>query len=602
MLSGFTLSQKGLFWLCIVLFVQFVFVFMLTFLYGTAQRQVEAGLHDQSVIGHLNKISNLWSKLGVELPRSLALPDFEESPISRASAEIDAQFNELQALIGKNLREKAEIDSLMVDTKAAVAAMIRAKDAWYDRDIKRFAAFQDEIVRLSDLATAKSNKLVDELSESQRHHKLAKDRLSSELNSVLLTGLFVNVGTTLLTAYLFIGGIVGNTERISHNTKRLAHGIPLNEPLSGDDEIAQLDRTFREMAEALAEAERKERALIDNARDVICTLDADGIFLSVNAAATSMLGRDPDHIVGKLFLDFVAAEERKKVNTLLQSLASTTSKTARIQTRLTGQDGVIVYVLLAVNWSASDRLLYCLLHDISERWQIERMKRQFVAMITHDLRSPLNSIMNTLDALEEGIYSPSSAKGGERIYESVQNIERMLQLLTDLLSLVNVDATSIAVELQNANLREIIQESIGSVRAYAEQGKISIETDLVDSVVVADKMRMVQVLVNLLANAIKFSRSGTSVIVRCIEDSAIVRIEVTDSGRGISQADQKLIFEPYRQAQSSRTSPQMEGTGLGLTICKSIIESHNGKIGVISAESKGSTFWIEIPRAQSRCD
>jgi signal transduction histidine kinase len=108
---------------------------------------------------------------------------------------------------------------------------------------------------------------------------------------------------------------------------------------------------------------------------------------------------------------------------------------------------------------------------------------------------------------------------------------------------------------------------------------------------------MVQVLVNLLTNAIKFSTPRGSVSVSSHRDGKVVRIEVTDQGVGISEADQKIIFDPYKQAKQQKGQRKVEGTGLGLTICKSIVEAHNGTIGVVSAKPQGITFWIEIPVA-----
>src|SRR6202044_684801 len=105
-----------------------------------------------------------------------------------------------------------------------------------------------------------------------------------------------------------------------HNMVRCAHGVPLTAPLTGGDEIAKLDRTFRQMSETLAEGVRKERALIDNVRDVICSLDAGGVLLSANAAAQSMFGCEADNLTGKLFFDFVAAEDRQRVIASMRSL------------------------------------------------------------------------------------------------------------------------------------------------------------------------------------------------------------------------------------------------------------------------------------------
>ncbi|HEY9714550.1 MAG TPA: hypothetical protein V6C72_13875, partial [Chroococcales cyanobacterium] len=163
MFSRLTLTQKAFFWVALVLLAQFVFVVMLAALYGRTEKQVKAGSHDQLVIEHLNKISNLWSKLGIELPRSLASPGLEESPVASVVGEIRSEFDELRSLSDGDSAESSDIDGLISVTNMATDAIARAKDAWYEHDVKRFVQCQDEIVRWSDDATTRSNKLLSSL-------------------------------------------------------------------------------------------------------------------------------------------------------------------------------------------------------------------------------------------------------------------------------------------------------------------------------------------------------------------------------------------------------------------------------------------------------
>ncbi|HEY9715594.1 MAG TPA: HAMP domain-containing sensor histidine kinase, partial [Chroococcales cyanobacterium] len=207
----------------------------------------------------------------------------------------------------------------------------------------------------------------------------------------------------------------------------------------------------------------------------------------------------------------------------------------------------------------------------------------------------LSSVLNTLDALSDGVYVAASEKGATRINEAVQNIDRMELLISDLLQMREFDASALSLQKEKTSLTELIEEALGSVRAYAEQQKIALVTELTDCNLHIDRGQMVRVVINLLANAIKFSISGSQVIARAQPQTASVRIEITDHGVGIPLNEQASVFEPYKQSSQEADAHRVKGTGLGLTICKSIVEAHGGKIGVESALPQGSTFWIELP-------
>jgi signal transduction histidine kinase len=237
--------------------------------------------------------------------------------------------------------------------------------------------------------------------------------------------------------------------------------------------------------------------------------------------------------------------------------------------------------------------------NVTKRHELQRLKRQFLAMIAHDLRSPLTAISGTLELIARKFYDPDTEHGQAGIRSASMNIDRMLRLISDLLEMEKFDATNLSLDIAKVNIRSIIDEALDSVRGTAEHSQVSLQKHLIDTELDADKLRMVQVLVNLLSNAIKYSPPNSTVSVNGRPEGRWVVVEVTDSGPGISEADQEMIFEPYKQAKVQAGERSMEGTGLGLTICKSLVEAHRGRIGVVNAEPSGSTFWIRIPIKQS---
>jgi signal transduction histidine kinase len=174
-----------------------------------------------------------------------------------------------------------------------------------------------------------------------------------------------------------------------------------------------------------------------------------------------------------------------------------------------------------------------------------------------------------------------------------QNIERLIVLLNDLFDLEKLESGTIDIAPSEVSLASILARSIDSVSMFAEKHKVKLATSDVEMIVYADGNRLVQVLVNLLSNAIKFSpqNGAVSLVVSSLDGE--LEIGVKDQGPGIPPAQADAIFEAYRQVEGQDI--KKGGTGLGLTICKSIIEAHGGRIGVTSEVGKGSVFWFKIP-------
>jgi PAS domain S-box-containing protein len=594
LLSRLTLSQKGLLLLSAFLVIQLSFVTSLAAMLKAADTETREGLKSQAIVVHMTKVSNLWAKLAVEFVRVLTHPDLEDSPAHLYVTEIHDEFGTLIELLEQSPTEKQSVEVLQKNTDIGLTLLGKARDAWLDQKKRLYLLYLKEVGGTLDLCTLQSNKLLDQFMENQVRNHLSQTQSRNHLNMLLLVGLLLNIVMVLVLAYVFHLRIGRKIEQIGNNSMRLASGVALLPSLPGSDEISRLDQDFHSMADALTEAARKERALVDNAMDLICSIDADGVFLSVNPASKAILGYSPEDLVEKCYINFVIETDRQRTIAKFQDLREGVA-VGPFENGMIHRDDGIVDISVSAHWSETDKSLFCVLHDITQKREMARMKQQFVAMITHDLRSPLTAIGGTLHMLSVGAYSSETDDGKLRIDEATKNTERMLKLISDLLEMEKFDAAMLTLELDTISLSSVVDDSIGSVRSHAEQQKITLSKNTEASIIVeADKLRMVQVLVNLLANAIKFSPPGGSVNVSCYENSNFGRIEVKDSGPGISVEEQQLIFEPFKQAKRKKGAERLEGTGLGLAICKSIIEAHHGTIGVISSKA-GSIFWVEIP-------
>jgi signal transduction histidine kinase len=232
--------------------------------------------------------------------------------------------------------------------------------------------------------------------------------------------------------------------------------------------------------------------------------------------------------------------------------------------------------------------------DISERKQAERLQKEVVQMVSHDLRSPLTSIQAVLEMMQDDMLGNFDDKGKKLVAIADRSASRMLTLINDLLDVEKLDAGMLQLNKSQVSLSSIFEQSIQTVVTTANEKSIKIEALATNVMVYADGDRLVQILVNLLSNALKFSPTGAKVVVAARQLPEYVEITVADQGRGIPAHLTKSIFDRFKQV-SSQDAKQQHGTGLGLSICKALVELHGGDIRAESEEGKGSTFYFSLP-------
>ncbi len=232
--------------------------------------------------------------------------------------------------------------------------------------------------------------------------------------------------------------------------------------------------------------------------------------------------------------------------------------------------------------------------DISERKRIEQLKREMVAMITHELRTPLTSIKTVLSLTAEGAFGDFSETGGQFFTRADKELSRLNDLVQNILDLEKMHSGTFEVTLGRTCLNDVIKSSVEVLSPLADSRHIRVETRITPDVYAcADGVRILQVLINLLSNAIKFSPDQALINITVETDSDWTRVSVQDSGRGVPADHLDLIFEKFHQVEAS-DNHHRGGTGLGLPICKSIVEKHGGTIGVDSQHGQGSTFWFTL--------
>jgi signal transduction histidine kinase len=224
--------------------------------------------------------------------------------------------------------------------------------------------------------------------------------------------------------------------------------------------------------------------------------------------------------------------------------------------------------------------------------ELDRLKDEFVSGVSHELRTPLTSISGYVELLLE-----EEASNEKRDYLAIvdRNTQRLLALVSDLLFTARLQAGRLELERSDVDMARLVDEAIASAAPRAETAGVKLRFDGVEHArVQGERLRLAQMLDNLVSNAIKFTPAGGRVTVDLAERHGMVRIEVSDTGIGIAEGEREKLFERFFRSQAA-LERQIQGTGLGLYISKAIIDAHGGRIGVQSEEGRGTTFVVELP-------
>lgn len=230
--------------------------------------------------------------------------------------------------------------------------------------------------------------------------------------------------------------------------------------------------------------------------------------------------------------------------------------------------------------------------DISEAKAAQQRIEDFHSVLSHELRAPLTSILGSLRLIEE-FDTPHSAEGKEFLEIAISSTVRLSSLVNDLLELSKIESGQIELKLVDVSVTELVDTAAKALINYRADDHVTIEIASIDAQVRVDRDRIVQVLINLISNAMKFSPANAAVLVSVTQEGGAIRFSVSDKGPGISEENQLKLFTKFRQLVSA-DGVQRQGTGLGLSTVKALVEQHSGRLGVSSKVGQGSTFWFEL--------
>lgn len=357
------------------------------------------------------------------------------------------------------------------------------------------------------------------------------------------------------------------------------------------------DTTLRKENDELLKGATERTVQIIQAMPVgLFLASKDGYIQFVNETLADLLQFNEADLGGEhLTKVFALGEVNQGTSIQFDNFAGIT--TELLATNANGWGIHVDFSLRSITFGDSDCYLG-LVVDTTQRYELERLRQEFFAMITHELRSPLASVQSHIEMSLMGINGTLNGSGERGAKNSLASIERLLKLIADIIDSEKLSAGSFQIHLESVSTSAIVQSALAEVRALANASDIRLSLNLVEANIKADHERVVQVLVNLLSNAIKFSPHESLLTVSLSVVEPMIRFEITDEGRGIPKDRLKSLFKKFMQIERS-DSKGGAGSGLGLSIAKELIEKQNGRIGVVSELGKGSTFWFELPIAKT---
>ncbi len=380
-----------------------------------------------------------------------------------------------------------------------------------------------------------------------------------------------------------------------------------------------------QLARAEMLAERRFHELIENAPDAILQVNSTGQIIIANRTAESMFGYSMDELIG-MQVDLLVPRSVRAGHSAhrktFESAAVSRPMGLGLDLRALRKDGseVPVEISLSPTQNENGTHITAIIRDVTERkraeQQIESLKKsylaelearhreaerlnqlksEFIASVSHELRTPLHTIIGFAELLDEQEAGQLNEKQRRFLRHIRTDSDHLLSLINDVLDLSRIEAGGMVVHTEPIRLRTAISEAVNAIRPNADSKRISIrEEHIPDVAVVADLLRVRQIFYNLLSNGVKFTDPGGEVVVTALQNGEHVQITVSDTGLGIPALECERIFDKFYQVGYTTTGVR-QGTGLGLTICKQLVEMQGGKIWVKSEPGRGSHFHFTLP-------
>jgi two-component system, OmpR family, phosphate regulon sensor histidine kinase PhoR len=428
------------------------------------------------------------------------------------------------------------------------------------------------------------------------------EALEGMLWKIILAGLLIALAATPVSLYIS-RRISRPLSEMKDNAERFASGqLDSRIRVDGPEDVILLAEALNAMAAQLDDrihtvtAQRNEQeAILSSMVEGVIAVDSNQNILSLNRVAAKLMGIQPEFAQGQPVQAVIRNSQLQEF--VKSTLAS--EETVEQDIMFHREEGEQVFKVIGTalrDFKLSPIGAVIVLNDVTRLKRLETMRRDFVANVSHELKTPITSIKGFVETLLSG--AMDKTEDSKRFLGIVASqADRLNAIIEDLLVLSRLeqDAENVEIVIEQSELKPVLEMAIQACIPKAEEKKIRVELDCPESVAVQINPQLLeQAVINLVDNAIKYSLPSTQVRVDVLADEEKITVAVTDEGRGIAREHFPRLFERFYRVDSDR-SREMGGTGLGLAIVKHIAQVHGGTVGVDSSVGKGSTFRIQFP-------
>ncbi|MBF0309119.1 MAG: HAMP domain-containing protein [Magnetococcales bacterium] len=530
-------------------------------------------------------------------------------------------------LVGQKRTLKEVFDREMADVahhpteSGEVELLARLRTSWNDylSDLDRFveAAPGTEKNSAFDRMEARFDtlkQLLEEVVTLNRHAMVEKSdnvhRMAERLEILMSVSTFLAILSALLLSLLLVRWLLRPLSILTLAVQRVGQGDPVRVPVGSNDEVGLLSREFNLMSsqlhrlrqdslQELHQAQQTARATIDSLPDPVLVVDGEGRLLAINRVGRELFGTLPEP--GRTVREM--AWPGSLTGYLVQVLAHLLSgKGAWLPTSfneaipLPLESGTTWFLIRAVPLLGDQGLAGAtlVLQDVSRMRRFMELRNDLVATVAHELRTPLTSLHMAIHLCHHGSVGELNDTQTQLLEGAGEDCQRLQTIVDDLLDISRIESGKWLMKREPVNIRELLEVAWQRLADLAHNQGMELilqRSALPAGEVLADGERLGLVLTNLISNALRYSGSGGQVTLGARCEGSRLLVEVSDSGPGIPEEFQQRIFDKFFRVPGIGGS----GSGLGLSVCREIVEAHGGQIGVDSKPGQGSRFWFSLP-------